>query len=163
MTLNNPNVGGDWDFDALRGLIPDIDYKNAGLTEADLNMIGLDFMLQTEGENTLSDELSNLMIPLQEESDRQRKIRREERQAQQISDSQDDDSEERQAKIDHMKNVKQQVKQQAIETVQNMDAYITLSFDNFENKVEFCTRFGFGPYEKFIKGEVFDEMIERID
>lgn len=32
ITLNNPNVGGDWDYDALRELIPSIDYRDVGFT-----------------------------------------------------------------------------------------------------------------------------------
>ena len=45
--MNNPNAQGSWDYDALARLVPDIDYKDAGLTDADLNMIGCDFLLQT--------------------------------------------------------------------------------------------------------------------
>ena len=33
IVLNNPNVGGEWDYDKLRQIVPDIDYKSAGLTE----------------------------------------------------------------------------------------------------------------------------------
>ena len=44
ITLNNPNVGGNWDFDALARIVPDIDWKDAGLTDADLNMIGVDYL-----------------------------------------------------------------------------------------------------------------------
>lgn len=46
---------------------------------------------------------------------------------------------------------------------QDMDAYLMLSFDTFEAKAAFCERFGYDPYSKFIKGEVFDEQIERIE
>ena len=46
---------------------------------------------------------------------------------------------------------------------QDMDAYLMLSFDTFEAKAAFCERFGYDPYSKFIKGEVFDEQVERID
>ena len=38
-------------------IVPDIDYKDAGLTDADLNMIGIDFLLQTEEERSIADEL----------------------------------------------------------------------------------------------------------
>ena len=41
--LNNPSAQGEWDYDTLRELIPDIDYKDAGLTEQDLDIIGVDF------------------------------------------------------------------------------------------------------------------------
>lgn len=149
--LNNQSVGGQWDYDLLREIVPDIDYKDAGLTEADLNIIGVDFMFQTEDEHQLSSELETMMSPVTE----MKEAEKAERQAQmQI---------ERQAKIDHMKEVKQQVKEKSQENAENMDAYIMLSFDTFKAKAAFCERFGYGRYDKFIKGEVFDAIIERID
>jgi hypothetical protein len=144
--MNNPNAQGQWDYDALARLVPDIDYKDAGLTEADLNMIGVDYLLQTEQENNLADAFGEMMAPVEE--DHKKEVA--ERQA------------ERLAKTQHMKDVKEQVKQQSAETVKDMDAYFMLSFDNFENKRVFMERFGFSPYDKFIKGEVFDSMCERI-
>ena len=43
-----------------------------------------------------------------------------------------------------------------------MDAYLMLSFDTCEAKAAFCERFGYDPYQKFIKGEQFDSICERI-
>lgn len=149
--LNNPNVGGEWDYNLLREIVPDIDYKDAGLTEADLNIIGVDFMFQTEDEQELSSELESMMMPVTE----QKEAEKAERLAQQQMD--------RQAKIDHMKEVKQQVKESAQQQAENMNAYIMLSFDTFAAKAAFCERFGYSRYDKFIKGEVFGEIIERID
>lgn len=145
--LNNPNVGGQWDYDALARLVPDIDYKDAGLTDADLNMIGCDYLLQTEAENDISKDLDELMKPVNEqhEADKAQK------------------EAERQAKIARMKEVKKQVKEGAQTQAQDMDAYVTLSFDTFKAKAAFCERFGYDPYMKFIKGEVFQDQVERID
>lgn len=145
--MNNPNAQGSWDYDALARLVPDIDYKDAGLTDADLNMIGCDFLLQTEEENSLAGALEEMMQPVTEQKEAEKAAR-------QL---------ERAEKVAHMKDVKQQVKEQAQETAANMDAYLMLSFDTFEAKAAFCERFGYGPYQKFIKGEVFDEQIERIE
>lgn len=149
--LNNQNVGGEWDYNRLREIVPDIDYKDAGLTEADLNIIGVDFMFQTEDELQLSSELETMMSPVTEmkEAEKAEKLAQKEM--------------ERQAKIDHMKEVKQQVKEKSQEQAENMDAYIMLSFDTFKAKAAFCERFGYSRYDKFIKGEVFDAIIERID
>jgi hypothetical protein len=149
--LNNQSVGGQWDYDLLREIVPDIDYKDAGLTEADLNIIGVDFMFQTEDEHQLSSELETMMSPVTElkEAEKAEKLAQREM--------------ERQAKIDHMKEVKQQVKEKSQEQAENMDAYIMLSFDTFKAKAAFCERFGYSRYDKFIKGEVFDQIIERID
>ena len=149
--MNNPNAQGTWDYDKMRELIPDIDYKDAGLTEADLNMIGVDFLLQTEQENNLASALDDLMQPVEEEKAEIKAQKQAEKQM------------EREARIQEMKNVKAQVKEQSKKQAMDMDAYIMISFDNWENKASFCERFGYNPYEKFIKGEIFDELIERID
>ena len=145
--LNNPNAQGSWDYDALARLVPDIDYQDAGLTAADLNMIGCDFLLQTEEESSIADALEDMMAPVAEQKEA-------ERAAKQM---------EKADKIAHMKEVKQQVKESAQKQAQDMDAYLMLSFDTFEAKAAFCKRFGYDPYSKFIKGEVFDEQVERIE
>lgn len=145
--MNNPNAQGSWDYDALARLVPDIDYKDAGLTDADLNMIGCDFLLQTEEENSLAGALEEMMQPVSEQKEAEKAAR-------QL---------ERAEKVAHMKDVKQQVKEQAQETAANMDAYLMLSFDTWEAKAAFCERFGYDPYTKFIKGEVFSDQVERVE
>lgn len=146
IALNNGNISGQWDYDALARLVPDIDYKDAGLTDADLNMIGCDFLLQTEEENSIADALEDMMAPVTEQKEAEKAAR-------QL---------ERAEKVAHMKDVKQQVKEQAQETAANMDAYLMLSFDTWDAKAAFCERFGYDPYQKFIKGEQFDSICERI-
>lgn len=145
--LNNPNAQGKWDYDALRELVPDIDWKDAGLTDVDLNLIGCDYLLQTEEENSLANALENMMSPVTE-------MRESERQEKQL---------EKAAKIAHMKEVKAQVKESTQNAAENMDAYVMLSFDTYEAKSNFMQRFGYDPDMKFIKGELFDEQVERID
>ena len=140
--MNNPNAQGTWDFDALARIVPDIDWKDAGLTDADLNMIGVDYLLQTEEENSIADALEDMMQKEAEKATKQL---------------------ERAEKVAHMKEVKQQVKENAQKQALDMDAYVMLSFDTYEAKAAFCERFGYDPDMKFIKGEVFDEQIERID
>ena len=145
--MNNPNAQGTWDFDALARIVPDIDWKDAGLTDADLNMIGVDYLLQTEEENSIADALSDMMVPVSEQKEADKA-------AKQL---------ERAEKVAHMKEVKHQVKENAQKQAENMDAYVMLSFDTYEAKAAFCERFGYEPDMKFIKGEVFDEQVERID
>lgn len=151
IALNNGNISGTWDFDALAQIIPDIDWKAAGLTDADLNMIGVDYLLQTEEESSVADALEDLMAPVTE----QREAEKAERQAEK--------QHERAEKIAHMKEVKQQVKEAAQKQAESMDAYVMLSFDTYEAKAAFCMRFGYNADMKFIKGEVFSEQIERIE
>ena len=121
--------------------------KRTGLTDADLNMIGVDFLLQTEEESSIADELESMMSPVTEQKEADKA-------AKQL---------ERAEKVAHMKEVKHQVKENAQKQAENMDAYVMLSFDTYEAKAAFCERFGYEPDMKFIKGEVFDEQVERID
>lgn len=146
IAMNNPNAQGQWDRDKLAEMIPDIDYKDVGLSEADLSLLGLDFMFQTEEETNLANSIADLMQPVEEEH-------QEELAAKQA---------ERAAKVAHMKEVKQQVREASQKTADNMDAYIMLSFDNIENKNTFLQRFGFAPNSKYIKGEDFDMRCEAI-
>ncbi|MBR1526926.1 MAG: ParB N-terminal domain-containing protein [Prevotella sp.] len=146
IAMNNPNAQGTWNRDKLAEMIPDIDYKDVGLSEADLSLLGLDYMFQTEQESDLANSLSNLMEPVEAEH-------QEELAAKQA---------ERAAKVAHMKEVKQQVREAAQQTANNMDAYIMLSFDNIENKNTFLQRFGYASDSKYIKGEDFDMRCEAI-
>jgi hypothetical protein len=175
--FNNPNVGGSWDMDALAKLVPDIDYKRAGLEEADLSLIGLDFLYQTEGENQIANALDDMMAPVEQKRAAERDARKAQRQAEKeaakakAAEQQDEEPDEeeqdpeadRAAKVAHMKDVKQQVRKAAQEKAENMDAYVMISFDTRARLAAFLDRFGFPQDIRFIKGEVFDEMIERID
>lgn len=157
--LNNPNAQGRWDYEKLAQIIPDIDYKDAGLTDVDLNMIGVDYLLQTEEENNIADELDDLMSPIVEEREEAKAERAAEREAEKAMLQEM----EREAKVQHMKDVKQQVKEAAISKAEQMDAYVMLSFSTWGAKAEFCERFGYPAEMKIIKGEVFAEQVERID
>lgn len=167
--LNNPTIGGKYDWQKLAELIPDIDYKNAGLTEEDLSMIGVDYLFQTEEENKLSEELDDMMAQVNAEHQKdleQRKAQREAiKQAQKEANEQQDAQIEKtqEEKIQHMKDVKEQVKTQAIENAMNQEAYVMLSFDNFQAKKEFMDRAGYPSDLKFIKAEEFASRIEFIE
>jgi hypothetical protein len=138
--LNNPNAQGQWDYDALRELMPDIDYRDAGLTEEDLNLIGVDFLLQTDEQNSTVGELTGLTSDM----NAQRELEKEARKA-------------------HILAEKEKVGKSAEEKAKNMDAYVMLSFDTYKAKAAFMCRFGYDSQEKFIKGEVFSSQIERIE
>ena len=172
--FNNPNVGGSWDMEGLAKLVPEIDYKRAGLEEADLSLIGLDFLYQTEGENQIANALDDLMAPVEQKKAAEREARKAQRKAEKEAaareDSEDDDEEQepdpeadRAAKVAHMKDVKKQVKEAAQAKAENMDAYVMISFDTRKRLAAFLDRFGFPQDIRFIKGEEFDDMIERID
>ncbi len=163
--LNNPNVGGKFDFDKLRDIIPDIDWKIAGLTDADLSMIGMDAIFKSEDEEALADELADMMSAVEEEHRQeveQRKITREQEKAALKSIMEEEPEKTHEEKTQHMKDVKQQVRDQAIEKASNMEAYFMLSFDNWQNKADFCERFGLDPSAKFIKGEDFENRLDGV-
>ena len=142
--LNNPNAQGKWDMDALAKMVPDIDWRDAGLTDIDLSLIGCDYLLQTEEESSIADALSDMMAPVDEQNEADKA-------AKQL---------ERAEKVAHMKEVKQQVKENAQKTAEDMDAYVMLSFDTYEAKADFMERYGYDPDMKFIKGEEFDNRLE---
>ena len=165
VALNNPNLTGHWDYDGLRELVPEIDFTDAGLSQAELSMIGVDYLFKTEKENDLSEQLGNMMAPVDEQKRREREARQqaEIEQAQKEANAAQSAEDERQAKIDHMKEVKQQVKDNAIKGAMDSDAYLMVSFDNWENKEKFCALFGLDPYSKFVKGEFLQELLEDGD
>lgn len=147
IALNNSNITGDWDWDKLAAIIPDIDYKEAGLTDADLNMIGVDYLLKTEEESQMADEIAEMMAPVKAQHEEELMLRQA----------------ERAEKIKAMKDLKQKVKEEATEKAQEMDAYVMITFDTFAAKAAFCERFDYPPEMKFIKGEVFSEQVERVE
>ena len=134
--FNNVNVSGTFDFDKLRELIPDIDYKNAGLSDEDLSLIGIDFTMQTKEEVDIANQFNELLAPvqLQKEIDKQ-----------------------------HVKDVKKQVKEASENAAKDMESYVMINFDTAEAKESFMLRFGFQPGDKVIKGEVFENMIEKVE
>ena len=147
IAMNNPNAQGSWDMDKLAEMIPDIEYKDVGLNESDLSILGLDYLFKTEEESELADSLGDLMKEVEEEHEAEKAQRQE----------------ERAAKVAHMKEVKEQVKQASVKAAGDMNAYLMLSFDNIENKNRFLQRFGYDVDSKFVKGEDFDMRCEVID
>jgi len=126
------------DIDLLAELIPQIDYKNAGLTESDLDIIGIDYIFQTKEEKDIVSELNNLMEETKEEKP-DKEIRKQQ-----------------------VKDMKKEIMDKANEKVQDMESYVMISFDTFKSKAAFMQRFGYDKREKYIKGEIFSNMIERV-
>ena len=160
--MNNPNSQGSWDMDALAKLVPDIDYKAAGLNDADLSLIGLDYLLQTDEQNVISSSLDNLMSETNAIKDAEKERRKVERQAAKDTKRQEKGVKSEEERIAHMKEVKSSVRDKAIKDANNMDAYVVLSFDTYEAKAAFLNRFGYPDTIRFIKGEEFDGMIEMV-
>jgi hypothetical protein len=122
------------DIDLIAGYISDIDYTGIGLDIGELNDI---LSINTEIPS-LSDSLDDLLshAPLFDDLD-----------------AFNADNRTYEERKEHMKAVKQQVKESAIERQQNEEAYITLSFSSYEAKDDFCDLLGISTDDKFAKGE----------
>lgn len=136
----------DFDDELLRILIPDIDYQNAGLTDYDLEYLGLD--LNADTANEVLQDVEDFYQPVKDQKEIEKAVKKE------LTDDE---------KIQQVKDVKKDIQERSIEKVQNMDAYVTLSFDTGKAKEAFMRRFDLDPELKMIKGERLSEMVERID
>jgi len=143
--LNNPNAQGQWDYEQLRTLIPEIDYRDAGLTDADLSMIGVDFLMPSVSQQQAEAEITQMLMPdmvqpaaPQTESEPQPCF---------------------EDKVQHMKDVKAQVQQQAMQRAADNSAYVMLSFDNWTNLQDFLAALDLEPNTQIIKGEELATML----
>lgn len=118
------------DIDLIANYISDIDYSDVGLDIGELNDI-LAINMETP---SLADSLDDLLSPAEDD----------------VLDSNERTYEE---KKEHMKAVKQQVRENAIERQQNEDAYIMLSFSSYRAKCDFCDLLSISTDDKFAKGE----------
>lgn len=138
--MNSTTVQGQFDLTLLRDLIPDIDYEQAGLDIYDLNQMGVELP------KAMTVEVENIAGEMEE--------------IKQIS------SDQRQAEAEMrkqaIKDVKQEIANKVGDKVADLEAYVMISFDNWENKAEFMGRFGFDPMDKYIKGEIFNDMVEAV-
>ncbi|WP_343643977.1 DNA methylase [Chryseobacterium sp.] len=136
----------EFDDELLRLLVPEIDYEAAGLNDHDIEFLGID--LNADTANEVLQDVEDFYQPVKDQKEVEKAVKKE------LS------AEE---KKENVKSVKEDIQQKAIEKVQNMDAYVTLSFDTGNAKEEFMLRFGFDPELKMIKGERLSEMVEKIE
>lgn len=131
------------DLDLLANYLPDIDYSEVGLSSEELNEILAISIIDT---NLLSDSLDDLLLPTDFSSIEKP-----------VSGATSQSYEE---KKEHMKAVKQQVKESALKRQQDENAYIMLSFSSFDAKADFCDLLGISTDERFVKGEDVLKLIE---
>lgn len=122
------------DIDLIAGYISDIDYTNVGLDIGELNEI---LSINTEMPSML-DSVDDLLSPLPSFDE---------------IETPSADEKTYDEKKEHMKAIKQQVRESAIERRQNEEAYITLSFSSYNAKEDFCDLLGISTDDKFVKGE----------
>lgn len=167
LMLNSDNARGEWDDEKVRDLLPDIDWHNAGLTEEDLSLFGMDALVRTDEEDRLGKELNALLDPFdntpvhtsapkEEQEETRRQIKNTQVIANQMQDAQYE------ANKEHMRQVKLDVKTKAAEKALECEAYVMLSFDNVDNKESFLRTFGFVDTDKVIKGEMLMRVARHI-
>ena len=122
------------DYSLVAEYINDIDYTNLGLSDYDIN------------------ELSQFVVDVND------CLPQVETYEDLISSQEEEPTYEE--KKEQVKQMKQQVKEKAIEKQKNEDAFITLSFSTYEAKSAFCEIIGIDPDERFAKGENVLNMIE---
>lgn len=132
--MNSPSAMGEFDMAKMKILVPEIDYKAAGLSEADMNIYGIAIAQQeiSAGVDSVVDDFEEIQRPY----------------------------EERKAAVKEMKN---QIRQQADQKVEDIESYVMINFKSYRAKSSFMIRFGFAPDAQFIPGEMFDEMVERVE
>lgn len=171
--LNNPNAQGKWDYDRLKAIIPKINIANAGLSTADLSMMGIGLeqnlaAIKTAEVPTITSAMTSGLSTKKKEEDGwvtmpgdtpfedvMKVINGEE--------TPEEAEAERQRKIQHMKDVKAQANEQAAERAEQAAAYLMLSFDNMDNMQDFLSRFNLPEHTQIVKGEELLAMMESIE
>lgn len=132
--MNSPSAMGEFDMEKMKVLVPEVDYQAAGLSEADMNIYGISVM---------HDELSaGLADTLDDFEELERPY------------------EERKAAV---KEMKEQIRQKAEQRAEDLESYVMLNFKSYRAKSAFMLRFDFLPNDKLIPGEMFSDMVERVE
>ncbi len=137
--FNSKAVQGEMDYSKLALMATDIDLRLAGLDDIDLSMIEIEAPKDV-----------NIEIPTFEPQ--AEKIK-------QNNDQEESTQEDSEAKKEHVKSIKEQVKQGA---TYEGDPSFTLSFSTYENKVFFLERFHLSGDTKYIKGEEFADLLDTL-
>ncbi|EKY02125.1 hypothetical protein HMPREF9134_00511 [Porphyromonas catoniae F0037] len=141
--MNSSTAQGEFDSDLLAAMLPDIDIDLAGLDSSDISIMMAEApTFDIDSYHQASSQGFREVAPVSEA--------------------------ERQARIDHVKEVRAQVSQGMEDEYYEGEAYVTLSFQNYANKLYFMEAIahllpnqGILPSDKYIKGEPVHELIEH--
>lgn len=169
--LNNPNAQGKWDYGRMKAIVPKINIANAGLSNADLTMMGIGLeqnlaAIKTTSVPTITSAMtSGLGATLANDVKKTDGNDTQDGEQPLLSGegtevSEEDAEAERQRKIQHMKDVKAQANEQAAEKAEQAAAYLMLSFDNMDNMQDFLARFNLPEHTQIVKGEELLSMME---
>jgi hypothetical protein len=133
--FNNSKAQGEYDSDLLAAMFTDfeIDFDNTGFDINDVAILGVDTDLFDTGQESQT-ESDKAVLKLNGEIFENKK-------------------DLRKATVGYSQGVNQD----------SVDTFVTLTFSTNNAKQEFLERFGFRPNERYIKGEVFSEMVERVE
>lgn len=149
MALGNTKA----DYSLIAEYLPDIDAVNAGIDDYDLSQI--QSFIPTVDEvviDTFDDLISD--VPEKDgenETDADTAAPSDNGNGNESDDAPEPTPEERKAKI---KEAKEKQKEAAGERYADLNAYITVSFDNAEQKRTFCELLGIQESEMFVKGSM---------
>lgn len=132
--MNSPSAMGEFDMEKMKILVPGIDYEAAGLSVADMNIYGISIMQEEMN--------AGASAVVDDFTEMQRPY------------------EERKAAV---KQMKEQIRQQSEQKVEDIESYVMLNFKTYRAKSSFMLRFGFSPDDKIIPGEMFADMVERVE
>lgn len=156
--MNSTTVQGQFDDPMLKALLEGtsphlnepVDYEHSGLDKYDLNMLGVQSLY--EQQSLAQVEMTGRLDAMKEMSKEEEDFQNE-----QGPEEPEDDYEKRKADTIALKKSIQDKQTQDL----NPDTYVIISFADHKAKKAFMERFGFEYDEKYIKGELFSEMIER--
>ncbi len=151
--LNNPNAQGEWDDEMLSALVQQIDYTNAGLTEYDLNALGVidpaDYILPTIDLLNVPTTTDSVPVPptsgngtpdstpTAEQAERQEPVR-----------------------DGHIYDRKREIAGNMDKATEKTAAFLMVEFDTLAEMTEFLAMFGFPDTAQVIKGR---ELIENME
>lgn len=152
------------DDELMKSLIPDIDYKLAGLSDFDYSMYAPD-LGYVEIESPKEWHKDAVIINQELEEINAKTKQTEENTKIDRSKAFNDDTPENQiARHNEIEKIKDRIGNKSNEDNDGgMLSYVILSFLSPKNKESFMQKMGYPQYDKIIAGEDFSKIIERID
>lgn len=154
--MNNQSAQGEYDFEKLAELLPDIDVKKAGLTPDDLDLISV---YAPDIEHGNPDDIVNDLDNLGKDFKEQKQIEREAKKELSEKPKNSENEEEKEKPAFDYKKVKQEQKEAAQQSV--YEKYVTISFTTPDAKYLFMTKYRFDPELTIIKGEYLEARLEE--
>lgn len=137
--LNATTFTGEFDLAALKAMVDGgLDYSAAGLDLYDLNVLGVDAVIVKQ--------LDAIQPAPQDDGgeDYEEEVER-------------TPEEKKQAIKDEKSAQKERIEGRFDEG----EAYVTISFDSYKDKSGWMVKYGFDPADLFVKGEIFQQIIEQ--